>query len=227
MKSICFLLVVSVLVLFSVGKASSQVFDCPTGCTEYEFTFWPSIGGCEQYLDRGIHVVYCCCFDASGPTYTATVIYHDWPNCFYRDCIYSNTERKNEFLRQLTDAMRADAFTRTSGCLSDIPPCDDPNMVPVRISIRIAKCWKDVNFWSSTWHEWILTSVRCPNTTAEGDKWYQVCKDFQTMQLRILSQGCNMLGNGNCSFEIPTIPPPGKTLEEPWETECYAPPCCP
>ncbi|MFN3306324.1 MAG: hypothetical protein ACK42Z_03950 [Candidatus Kapaibacteriota bacterium] len=230
MKKI-FILEISILifVLFSVLETKSQLFECPDNCAEYEFTYRPDIPGCNHHLgpDDIVYVKYCCCFDASGPGYTATVTEYNWPNCSFRNCVFSDTIRRNLFLKQLIDSLRKDVFTREPGCLSDIPPCDDPGMVPVRVSIRLAKCWKEVNFWSYRWNEWILASVRCPNTTAECDKWYQVCRDFQTMRLRILAEGCNMIGNDNCSFEIPIIPPPGKTETEPWETECYALPCCP
>lgn len=174
-----------------------------------------------------MRIVYCCCFDASGPSYTATVIYYDWPNCPFRNCVLLDSIKRKSFLELLVKELRKDAITREPGCLSEIPPCDDPGMVPIRLSVRIAKCWKEVNFWSSRWNEWIVASVRCPNITAECDRWYQVCRDFQDIKLRILSEGCNMIGNDNCSFEMPVLPPPGKTFEEPWETECYALPCCP
>lgn len=221
-----YLLILITFLLLTYQQIKSQEFNCPGNCTTYEFQFVPNIPECDALRNgEPIIVTYCCCFSADPLRYTVYPTIVRWPNYFYRNCIMNNQTNKENFIRQLADKLWEEATLR--GCLSSIPPCGDPSTIPIMVSIRIAQCWKDINFWSSSWYEWILTSVRCPNTTAECDYWYQICLDFFARRIIVLSSGCNMIGNDNCSFEVPTLPPPGKTDTEPWETECYAWPCCP
>jgi len=110
-------------------------------------------------------------------------------------------------------------------CWNEYPPCDDSSSV--RTEIWIAQCQRIENrevmpgdfvdiIMPCSWQNYCYVK-------------YQLCYDFSTYPPqvinRVLERGT--YGTAQCPTTVPELPPPGKSWNEHWITNCFAPLCTP
>lgn len=145
----------------------------------------------------------------------------------YSSCVVSQS-RWEPFKRRVLAEVAIDAIKK---CFGDLPPCDPPPPPNYTVEIRLSHCWYYENVWFNKFtnsEEWLWVMRPCENSN-KCIYTYQLCIDYSLSppDVVFLYEDCDPLGTPNCTTQEPEVPPPGKTWEEPWKTECFAQPCCP
>ncbi|ROL55913.1 hypothetical protein D9V84_10190 [Bacteroidetes/Chlorobi group bacterium Naka2016] len=117
-------------------------------------------------------------------------------------------------------------------CFPNLPPCDPPPPPNYTVEARESRCMYYENFLFNKFtgsEEWLWVLRPCDNLINACSYTYQLCIDYSLPepQVKILYEECTPYEPPGCSEQYPELPPPGKTWEEPWRTECFSRPCCP
>ncbi len=115
-----------------------------------------------------------------------------------------------------------------ANCYTDLPSCDDTNHIDYKIAFVRSRCVAYQNRQPYFGDDYVLRLVFCPDNLYKCV--YKVCYDFSVSPPRkrtifLYSEGEPPL----CPSAEPQLPPPGKTWDEPWVTDCFEwkPPACP
>lgn len=108
-------------------------------------------------------------------------------------------------------------------CLGEYPPCDHPTLRYYEVEIKKPICvyYKNAFITPFPGEEpmWVLRVKRC-SQYSNCIKKYRICIDyFQSPPAKTITLLETYI-TGNCKMGNCVIPPPGKTWEEEWETEC-------
>ncbi len=118
----------------------------------------------------------------------------------------------------------------TLHCAPQLPPCDP--LPEINTKALYARCLKYRNFWFDKYpgdEGWYIGITSCLDKGGKCEKRSIVCVDYSINPPRtvILLDECEVIQEPDCGYEVPELPPPGKTWEEHWVTDCFARPCCP
>ncbi len=226
MKKYVILLVLTILLGFATNnniKAQGET-DCPEGATLREVTF---VSDCFSLPGCRFRVVYCCYFDdinlrleikIKRIDFLGTGEPYSWWACYYT-CYYYN---RQAFWAAISQAVKDDAFNT---CASWIPDCDEG--VIVQIKEYRSQCWYYENFWFTKYeHQWLFVMRPCEGGDLKCIHEFKICR--RGTDVIVVEERWIVEGPPNCTTEEPNeLPPPGKTWEEYWRTDCFAKPCMP
>jgi len=200
--------------------------DCPPGYTqetlnEVNYSYqYPSGGG---YFECKVDIVYCCKWD-NNLKEVVVEITEVKPHNPDSNCLVYLPDI-NDFISWLhtVTAQHADKF-----CSPLFPPCDD-NINPFYIfKVFVAGCWYYKNLQLYPHDDIYGTLMRpCPYETTECISTWKVCYDYTytPAQLTYIFVSKTLSGTSTCPTTMPTLPPAGKTWDEPWESDCFSTGC--
>ncbi|MFN3269045.1 MAG: hypothetical protein ACK42G_00525, partial [Candidatus Kapaibacteriota bacterium] len=204
--------------------------DCPPGWFEH----WNQI--IYQYEVNGVVYVckvwvnFCCRWnpELQRPEIILKNVYvdRDYRNCLF--FIYSDQLRWYNFLSFLYQ--QVEAITQSDpNCYPQCPPCGESEKI--FSVIKASNCIKWVSkpaIVTNDGHiiEWAWGIEYC-DTSNYCLYTYSCCTDWEKSppETHIELISVEEYGAPACPTTTPEVPPPGKTWEEPWETECFANPC--
>lgn len=224
---LCFIHFVIAFIILTLSNYISKAQDdiCPDAIAVREVYFafpCPPIPTCV------VRVVYCCYFDEINLELSWKIQQIDFLGnglpgsgwaCYYV-CYYYN---KSEFWRRVDAAIKSDLYWENNPCLSWLPDCD----VGVYIKVKgyRSTCWYYENFWFTKYEpQWLLVMKPCGVMNCVHE--YKICR--RGNQIEVREDNWYVTAPPDCYGEEPTeLPPPGKTWEEYWKTECFVVPCFP
>ncbi len=199
------------------GGILAEDFECPSGFEAHDLlgTFYVSCWPCN------IHIQICCKWDSETHTLIYYVIdnYMDDPDqfaCLFLD-FYSQqySEWLDDFVLENIENV----------CFGDYPPCDHPTLNHFDVERRKAMCYfyklqytpplpGEDPIWKLSWKSCGFDSY-CKTT-------WRICYDYSynPKRFRKTLVGSEVIGTVYCDDDPPTVPPPGKTMYESWETNC-------
>ena len=98
----------------------------------------------------------------------------------------------------------------------NFPPCGQGQKQVVEIERRL--CWKLHNIVHPNW---TMAIEYCDYQTLTCVTLYEICYDYFTQQVIANKIYTLATGDGDCEDIVPEMPPPGKTWEEEWYTDCF------
>lgn len=221
-----FLLFLILLLGFFFNKAKAQDdVTCPDGWARQEAVITLD---CPPMPNCKLKVIYCCFWDEIHLTLNIRIKridflgngmpFSNWA-CYYV-CYYYNSQ---QFWTDISRAIRGVALETT--CVPFIVDCSDSPLVVVK-EYR-SQCWYYENFWFTKYEDqWLFVMRPCDEGDLSCIHEYKICKNGS--DIVVLEEKWTMTGPPNCSTNEPTeLPPPGKTWEEYWRTDCFAKPCLP
>jgi hypothetical protein len=207
---IIFLMLFSLI--FFIGE--NKTYSCPDGWQELSFerTYSYSYAGGEFQCD--FRITYCCGWDAVNQE---RVIMFKWVSPVNSSICFLLLPNWDDFLLWLHRVTKEHA---KDSCFA-LPSCDDTVNVVYKYKIVTSPCVYYEN-WQPYWgDDYVMRIVFC-NDSSVYKCVYKMCYDFHFSppQLRIVF--LNMVPvNQRCAVEEPQVPPPGKTWEQHWITNCF------
>lgn len=208
-----FISLVFVLLFLGAVNSYAEEIECPNGwelkTIRATYTYPPSFV-CE------VDITFCCGWDNIEKRIMIEIeqIKASTPG---GNCIASIPDF-SDFINWVHDQIAEQA---DSLCKPDYPPCDDLENPFYEVHINSKRCFKYVN--KSIYGIWELLYLPCPGLSGECKTIYRICYDYRYTppRLRRYLIGRNIVGPSDCPTTVPTLPPPGKTWNEYWETYCF------
>jgi hypothetical protein len=110
-------------------------------------------------------------------------------------------------------------------CTPSYPPCTDLNNPFYLVTVSSALCnyYENINLYLGD-DVYSLKVKRCSSGSCTT-KW-KVCIDYSISPPETKWTFVEFInGSGNCPLTKPTLPPQGKTWDEPWTTSCFLVEC--
>lgn len=219
------IIIVLFLALFPGYNTKAQEVTCPPGHELHVFNMTVWCGGYPCTLK----VYICCYWDRVNDVIQIYWKRIEFPNLYYLGaewyCYYCIAVFQWEYYRGLIEDMIAQKACTENWCgFQEIPPCDPP--VPFRIDFFYSQCY----YWENkdaALNDWVVIFRPCDDERYTCIHKRQICKTLPECRIYVMNDEWIVLEPANCSIGDPQIPPPGKTWEEYWRTDCFAKPCTP
>ncbi|MEO0075762.1 MAG: hypothetical protein ABIK31_06615 [candidate division WOR-3 bacterium] len=211
-----FFILLSVIIPYYFTEA------CDPPYTQHFFTdiYFPQYG--EECF---VTIVYCCWWDSQNLRlnwFVKEIRQRSWCMVDVRDEIAWRNFKNFVYQKVARHAIL--------NCAPPLPSCEPPP--PINVNRYFARCYKYHNFWSDKYwgsEEWLISLKSCLDRPGKCEHRLIVCVDYSLYppDIVVLLDECEVIQEPDCSYNVPEIPPEGKSWDEEWETECFAKPCCP
>ncbi len=216
------LLIFLVIVFLSLSFVKTKA-DCPPGYTQHTLATVYSYSTPETEYTCHVMIVYCCKWDNN---LKKIVIEVDFIFTTYSYHCLALIPDENHFSAWLHNAIASDA---KNFCSPPYPPCDDNNNPYYIAEINIAGCWYYKN-WQPYYPDDVygLWRFPCKNSNYKCRSIWKICMDYNVTPpepRKILISKTPVSDDHYCHHPVPQMPPPGKTWDEYWETDCFSTEC--
>ncbi len=205
------------LIVLSFGFAFANLkAACPPDYEEHwvDATYSYFAGG----FTCDVRIYFCCKWDNNLKQVVSQI---EWVLPRYNNClIYLPSWR--DFLSWLHQTV---AYWANRVCMPEHPPCDDTVNVEFKVVVINSRCmyWEN---WEKYPGDYVTRLVFC-GYDINCNYVYKVCIDYSVnppveREIFLYSYADEPL---LCPTEEPQLPPPGKSWDEPWMTNCFAKPC--
>jgi len=206
-----------------ISTSSNLYATCPSGYTSYTiaatYTYTPLGGGT---FNCPMTIKYCCKWDNSLKQVVSIIddFYGTTTNC---------ATAIPDWVDFLTWLHNTVAQSSHLACAPEFPPCDDLVNPYYEVKVTSSRCWKIANrLVDGAYNDyvWVHTFINCQTSDKCVSTW-RVCLDYNFSPPKVVRTFVSKvsLGTPACPDTEPTLPPAGKTDEEPWITDCFAKPC--
>ncbi|QLH53208.1 MAG: hypothetical protein CH6_0953 [Candidatus Kapaibacterium sp.] len=222
------MVVICLVFLLAIFSSKAQDDICPGAVAERETYL---LVDCPPFHNCILRIYYCCFFDETNQELTVRIKQIHflgqtddrssraaW-NC-YLACYRYNEEK---FWDDVASGIVKDLKRYDNPCLPFVPECGGGGNAFIIVKITRSTCWYFENFWFTKYEDqWLLGMKPCG---VEKCFWeYKICK--RGGDVEILEKLKYATAPPECNWEEPTeLPPPGKTWEEYWRTDCFPKPC--